>query len=224
MLTDAITAMFPAILAIALTPIQLVGAVLVLGGSHARTSGMTFLIGWLLGLTVVTVVIILIIEKLGEGGRASSPLLHWLQLVVGLLLLWMALRLFRGRPRGGIEPEPPKWLASIGEAGPMRAFAVGASMAVANPKIVALVVAAMTSLVYLALSAGQVATVVLVFVMLGSSPIIAIVAAHRIGREAMGARIEALKRFLLRNNNLILAVVFAMLGVGVLGNGIAGLQ
>ena len=64
----------------------------------------------------------------------------------------------------------------------------------------------------------------LVFVLLGSLPIIALVAIHRLGGAAMETRIENLKNFLLRNNNLILAIVFAMLGVGVLGNGITGLQ
>ena len=104
MLTEAVAAMLPAILAIALTPIQLVGALLVLGGSHPRSSGMAFLIGWLVGLTLVTLVIILVVGKLGEGGEDSGPLLHWLQLAVVLQLLWIALRLFMCRPRCCVEP------------------------------------------------------------------------------------------------------------------------
>ena len=110
----------------------------------------------------------------------------------------------------------PKWLASAGEIGPLRAFVVGASMALANPKILALVLAATASLAYLTLSSRQVVAVAILFVILGSSPIITLVIAHAIGGQETRARIELLKGFLLRNNNLILMVVFAMLGMSVL--------
>jgi threonine/homoserine/homoserine lactone efflux protein len=118
----------------------------------------------------------------------------------------------------------PKWLASIGEAGPLRAFVVGALMAFANPKTLALVLAAMTSLAYLTLSMQQVAAFAFFFVILGSSPLIALVLAHAMGGQKTNARIERLKSFMLRNNNVILMVVFAMLGMSVLGNGVSGLR
>ena len=54
MLTEAIGEMLPAIMAIALTPLQLVGVVLVLGGPNGRAGGPSFLIGWLAALGAVT--------------------------------------------------------------------------------------------------------------------------------------------------------------------------
>ena len=224
MLAEAIGGMLPAIMAIALTPLQLVGVVLVLGGRHGRAGGPAFVIGWLAALTAVTVVAILIVEKLGERDRTGTPLVHWLQLALGVLLLGTAIRLWQTRPHDGAESVTPKWLASIGEIGPLRAFVVGASMALANPKILALVLAATASLAYLTLSSRQVVAVAILFVILGSSPIITLVIAHAIGGQATRARIELLKGFLLRNNNLILMVVFAMLGMSVLGNGVSGLR
>jgi threonine/homoserine/homoserine lactone efflux protein len=224
MLTEAIGEMLPAIMAIALTPLQLVGVVLVLGGPNGRAAGPSFLIGWLAALGAVTVVAILLIEKLGQGGRAASPFVHWLQFAVGLLLLGTAIRLWRTRPLDGAEAAMPKWLASIGEAGPLRAFVVGALMAFANPKTLALVLAAMTSLAYLTLSMQQVAAFAFFFVILGSSPLIALVLAHAVGGQKTNTRIERLKSFMLRNNNVILMVVFAMLGMSVLGNGVSGLR
>ncbi|TYR32760.1 hypothetical protein FY036_09665 [Mesorhizobium microcysteis] len=224
MLSDAIGAMLPAILAVALTPIQLVGVVVVLGRRHASTGGWAFLTGWLAGLTAVTVAAILLVDQLGESGRTPTPFVHWLQIALGLVLVWMAVRLYWKHPAHETEPQPPKWLAAIGEASHARALAVGASMALGNPKILALVVAAMTSLAYLNPSVLQIAVVSIVFVLLASAPIIAIVAAHGVGGEKADARIENLKGFLLRNSNLIMAIVFAMLGVSILGKGIAGIR
>ena len=224
MLADAIGGMLPAIMAIALTPIQLVGIVIVLGGPRGRAAGPAFLMGWLAALAIVTVAAVLLIEKLGEGGRAGTPLVHWLQIAVGVVALSMALRLWWTRPQDDAEPATPKWLASLGQAGPMRAFAVGASMVAANPKILALVLAAMTSLAYLTLSFRQVTAVTIIFVLLASSPVIALVVAHAVGGPGTASRIEGIKRFMIRNNSVILMVVFAMLGMSVLGNGVSGLR
>ena len=103
MLAEAIGGMLPAIMAIALTPLQLVEVVLVLGGRHGRAGGPAFVIGWLAALTAVTVVAILIVEKLGERDRTGTPLVHWLQLALGVLLLGTAIRLWQTRPHDGAQ-------------------------------------------------------------------------------------------------------------------------
>jgi threonine/homoserine/homoserine lactone efflux protein len=224
MLADAIGKMFPATMAIAMTPIQIVAVIVVLGGPQGRAGGFAFLAGWLAALGALVTVGILLVDKLGESGRTPTPLLHWLQLAAGLLLLVMAIRLWRKRKKTGKEPAMPKWLTSLGEARPARAFMVGVSTAAANPKIIALVLSSTTSLAYLALSAWQLAAVAILFVLLGSMPLIALVVAHAIGGSATASRIADLKEVMLRHNDVILAVVLAMLGASVLGNGLSGLR
>lgn len=224
MLADAIGKMLPAIMAIALTPIQIVAVVVVLGGPQGRAGGFAFLTGWLAALGALVTVAILLVDKLGESGRTPTPLLHWLQLAAGLLLLVMAIRLWRKRKKNGEVPTTPKWLASLAEARPVRAFVAGASPAAANPKIIALVLTSVTSIAYLPLSAWQIAVVAILFVLLGSTPLITLVVSHATGGLATASRIRALKGFMLRHNDVILTVVLAMLGVNILGNGILGLR
>jgi len=222
MLVDAIGKMLPATMAIALTPIQIVAVVVILGGPKGRAGGLGFLIGWLVALGALVTVAILLVEKLGESGRTPTPLLHWLQLAAGLLLLAMAVRMWHRRPKG--SEKTPKQLASLGEAGPVRAFVAGASTAAANPKIIALVLSSVTSIAYLVLSAWQLAAIAILFVLLGSMPLITLVVAHATGGPETASRIRDLKEFMLRHNDVILTVVLAMLGVGVLGNGVSGLR
>lgn len=224
MLADAIGKMLPAVMAIALTPIQIVAAVVVLGGPQGRAGGFAFLTGWLVALGALVTVAILLVDKLGESGRTPTPLLHWIQLAAGLLLLVMAIRLWRKRKKNGEEPATPKWLTHLGEARPVQAFVAGASTAAANPKIVALVLSSATSIAYLALSAWQLVAVVILFVLLGSTPLITLVVAHARGGVATASRVRGLKGFMLRHNDVILTVVLAMLGVSLLGNGISGLR
>jgi len=223
MLAQAIGEMLPVMMAIALTPLQIIGMVLVLGGSNPRAAGPALLAGWLVALAAVTAIAILLVERASESGRASGTFVYWLQLALGLLLFWAALRLWKTRPRGDKEPPTPKWLASFGEAAPARAFMLGGMLCVANPKIIALVLAGMTSLAYLPLTSGQIVTTAALFVLLASSPVIALAIAHAAGGDGMAARLQSLKTFMLRNNNLILMVVFAILGVSVFGKGLAGL-
>jgi len=223
MLADAIGEMLPATMAIALTPIQIIAVVVVLGGRRGRAGGFAFLLGWLVAFGALAALAVVLVEQLGENDRAPTPLLHWLQLVAGLLLLWLAVRAWRGRPVEGEEPKPPAWLASLGEARPAKALLVGATTAVANPKIVALVLSSATSIAYLPLSATQLAVTILLFVLLGSLPLIVLVFAHALGGEAAARGIRAFKGFMLRNNDVIVTIVLAMLGVKILGNGIEGI-
>jgi hypothetical protein len=67
------------------------------------------------------------------------------------------------------------------------------------------------------------AAAAIVFLLLSSSPVIVLVLAHAVGGDSTARRIQGLKTFMLRNNNLIMMVVFAVLGVSVLGKGISGL-
>lgn len=221
MLADAIGKMLPATAAIALTPIQIIALVVILGGAQARASGPAFLAGWLAALTLASGLALLLVDRLDDS--RSTPLVHWLRLGLGLLLLWGALRLWRTRPQGDTVPEPPAWMASLGDARPGRAFVLGGAVCLTNPKILALVFAGMSSLAYLALAPAAAAWALVAFVALASLPVIGLLALHALGGARGAASIAALKDFMLRNNNVILMVVLALLGVGVFGSGLSGI-
>jgi hypothetical protein len=51
-----------------------------------------------------------------------------------VLLLLVALREFRSRPRGDEEPQMPKWMATIDKTTPAAAVGLAALLSGANPK------------------------------------------------------------------------------------------
>ena len=63
----------------------------------------------------------------------------------------------------------------------------------------------------------------LAFVALGSFSVLGIVLLAASGGRRVAGALEALKRFMLRHNNLILTLVFAVIGAKVLWNGLAAL-
>ena len=48
--------------------------------------------------------------------------MSWVKIVLGVLLLLVAARQFRSRPRGGEEPDMPKWMTTIDKTTPLAGF------------------------------------------------------------------------------------------------------
>ena len=70
-----------------------------------------------------------------SGGPAAW--VSWVKIVLGVLLLLVAIRQFRGRPRGADgedEPQAPKWMAKINTIKPAATLGLAAVLAGANPK------------------------------------------------------------------------------------------
>src|SRR5688572_24258878 len=96
----------------------------------------SFLLGWLVGITVA----ISLFTALGtlmptrDGDPDSRPVVAAIEALLGLGLLVLAVRQWRGRPGPDDEPELPAWMNGITTLSPAKAFGVGALLSAANPK------------------------------------------------------------------------------------------
>lgn len=81
-----------------------------------------FVSGWLAGLGVVGA-IMLAVAAPGTASQAGAPAawVSWVRIALGLLLLLLAARQFRSRPRDGEDPPVPKWMATVDSAIPVAA-------------------------------------------------------------------------------------------------------
>src|SRR5687767_4020994 len=98
-----IGALLPAAMGIALSPIPIIAVVIVLGTPNARKTGSLFALGWILGLTAVSVVAVLVFEGAEDEGMAISTAAALLQLAVGALFMFLAWKQWRKRPPRGEE-------------------------------------------------------------------------------------------------------------------------
>jgi hypothetical protein len=131
----AIGGSLPLAVGIALSPIPIIAVVLMLTSRRAKVNGPVFVLGWLVGLGVVGAIVLSIAGPAGastSGGPAAW--VSWVKIVLGVLLLLVAVRQFRGRPRGDDEPQMPKWMASIDRTTPFAALGLAALLSGANPK------------------------------------------------------------------------------------------
>jgi len=128
---------------VALSPVPIIAVVLMLATPRGRVNGPAFLAGWVVGLAVVGTVVLLVASG-GDASQAGAPA-DWvsvLKLVLGVLLLGLAVRQWRGRPRGDQMPELPGWMKTVDTFTPTRAAGIAVALSAVNPKNLILTVGA----------------------------------------------------------------------------------
>ena len=202
---------------VAISPVPVIALILMLFSKRATSNSLAFLVGWLVGLTVVSIVVLAIgIQDSGDDADSGG----WIKLVIGLLFLALGVKQWRGRPREGDEPETPAWMASIDEFTAVKSFGMAVLLSGVNPKNLGLTVAAAAAIGSFGLDTGEEAVVVAVYVLLASITLIVPVAGYLAARERMTPVLDSMKAWLLANNATVMAVLFAVLGAKVLGDGI----
>ena len=220
MVSDAIGDLLPSALAVALSPIPIIAIVLVLGAPNARRAGPAFAVGWVAGLLAVSVVVVLLVGS-GNDPDSDDPGVDWLKIAIGILFLLMAAKQWTKRPKEGEEPEMPAWMATIDTATPPRAALLGAALSGANPKNLALTLAAVASIAEAGLDAGDTAIAVALFIALGSVTVAGSVLFYLVDADRAARPLAAVKQFMSDNNAVIMMVVLLLLGAKLLGDGLA---
>jgi hypothetical protein len=221
---EAIGQSLPLAVGVALSPVPIIAVVLMLTTARARANGPAFVLGWLIGLGIVGAIVLALA---GPGGASEegqpAAWVSWLKLVLGLGLVLVAVRQFRGRPRGDEEAPLPKWMGAIDRFGPGQALGGGAVLAGANPKNLLLAVGAAAAIAQTGIPGGQQAIAYAVFAVIGTLGVGAPVGIL----FAMGKRsaelLVRLKDWMGHNNAVIMAVLCLVIGVKLLGDGLGGL-
>jgi len=214
----------PSAIGVALSPIPIVAVILMLFSPRAKTNGPAFLAGWLAGLTVVGAIVLalaaagnLTADESGETDSSST-----LKLALGLLLLLLAVKNWRDRPREGDEPAVPRWMSGIDSFAAPRSFGLAFLLSAVNPKNLLLTIAAAISIAQAGLSTGEEIVVLIVFIVLASIVVLLPVLTYLLVPDRAAEWLESLKLWLVASNNAVLAVIFLIFGVKLIGEAIGG--
>ena len=82
-----LTELIPLALVIALSPLSIIPAVLVLHSPRPRPTGLAFLVGWLVGLAALTAIFLQLSDLVGGIGTQPPSWASWLRIVVGVGLI-----------------------------------------------------------------------------------------------------------------------------------------
>src|SRR4051812_42255280 len=135
---SVLTELIPLALVVALSPLSIIPAVLVLHTPRPKPTGLAFLVGWVVGLAVLTS---LFIEVSGlMGGVDEKPRwASWVRVVVGVALLVFGGYRWLTRNR---SEHSPKWMSSLSTLTPPKALATAAVLTAVNPKVLFICAAA----------------------------------------------------------------------------------
>ena len=109
-LIQAIGAVLPAALAVALSPFPLIGIVLILAGRQGRRNGLLFTAGWIAGLGIVATLVVVVFGGADDPESPSSAIADWGRVLAGVALIVLGARKWWQRPRAGNRTETPRWV------------------------------------------------------------------------------------------------------------------
>jgi threonine/homoserine/homoserine lactone efflux protein len=220
---DTIGEILPLAVGIAISPIPIIAAILMLLSPKAKGTSLGFLFGWLVGIIAAIVIFTLLSSVLAQPADGPSTLAGVIKIVLGALLLLLAVKQWRNRPAKGEQAALPKWMAAIDTMTPAKALVLGFLLAAVNPKN--LLMAASAGLVVggASLSLGQTIAVIAVFTVIAASTVLGPVIAYLAASAKMAEPLERLREWLVDNNAAIMAVLLLVIGVSVVGKGIASL-
>ena len=221
---EAIGNVLPAAIGVALSPVPIIAVILMLSTPRARSNGPAFAVGWVLGLSAVSAIVLLVAGDADDPDSGTSTTVAVVLLGLGLLFLFMALQQWQGRPKAGEPAEMPKWMSAVDHFTPVKSLGLGVVLSGLNPKNLALTVAAAASIAQAGLDGVESTEVAIVFVILGSVTVAGAVLLFLLGGDRATAPLASVKEFMTANNAVIMMVILLVLGAKLIGSGIAGLS
>ena len=213
--------LLPIAIAMALSSVPITATLVILLSPRRRHSSIPFLAGWMLSITVIVL-------AAASGTFALRRSLRGEQLtaiaiagiVLGGVLVISAIVAWR---RSGHAPHSRKsWLDSLGSLGPLAAFGVGFAMGF-RPKALVLGAAAGLTLASNSLTQTEDAIAVGIYIVVSASTVAVPVIWTLVSPDRIEPRLVRWRGWLDRHGDLVTAVITMIIGVVVMGVGIADL-
>ncbi|MCO7273588.1 MULTISPECIES: GAP family protein [Cellulosimicrobium] len=220
----AIGQSLPVAVGVLISPLPIVAVVLMLVSGRAKANAFAFLVGWFVAVGAVTLLVATLAGAATPDDDGPPLWAAILKIVLGVLLLLLAVKQWRGRPRAGVEPPAPRWMAAIDAFTPVKAAGLAILLGAVNPKNLLLVVsggAAIASAAPDDTNAQVVAAVV--FALVASVGVATPVFIYLFMGSRAASMLDELKAWMIHNNAVIMAVLLLVLGAKMLGDGIAAL-
>jgi Sap, sulfolipid-1-addressing protein len=216
---DVIGQVLAPAIGVALSPLPIVGVILMLLSPKAKVNGPAFVLGWLGGMAIVLALVLIFADPddLTESDDAPSTLAGLIYLALGVLLLLLAIKQWKERPKAGGEPVMPKWMAGIDKVTPVAALGLGAFLSGLNPKNLIFDIAAGTAIAAGDLSTADQIIASLVYMVIASVSVAGPVIWYLLAGESAKGKLDSLLGWLVEHNAIIMCVLFLVLGVSLIG-------
>lgn len=207
--------LLPIAVGVLVSPVPNIGAILIAGSRRGAVKAPAYAVGWFVGVLILTLVLSLV----GIGAGGTPIFVHWLNVILGLVLFWLARKEYLNRDR----KELPPWMEAVDDLKSYQAGLAGLTLAtIANPKSLPLSAAA--GVVVAEARLGFTGTIIacVIFAAVGSLGMV-LVAVLRF-TSAGSAALGRLKEWLAENGPAITIPLFLVLGTLIITNSLEAIR
>lgn len=212
MMEKHIADILPYATAVALSPMPVAALILMLLSKRARINSVAFTVGWIVGLAALVFLALYVIGLSDQEVRHATgySVKTLIDIVLGILLLFLAAMQFKKRRKKGQTLKVPKWMNAVEKFSPGKALMFGFLLATLNVKNtpMGITVGAAIS------DAGTYGTNVLIdYLILASCTITIPTFGFLIFGKSLKKPLIFLKEWLVSNNATIMFMLFLILGI-----------
>jgi hypothetical protein len=219
---QALGALLPIAVAVALSSVPLTVTILILLSPNRGRAALPFLVGWVIGVAAV------IILSAAGAAALAKPLRRGpdmavvvLEIVIGAALMVLAAIYLRRRsPAGGTGL--PRWLAAVDSFGPVVCFSIAVILSL-RPKGLLLGVAGGLALSAASLNADDAVLLIIIYTAIATSTVVVPIIASLIAPQRMEPRLISARDWLIVNGRIVTSIMMFMIGVVILGYGLTQL-
>ncbi len=219
---QAVGHLLPIAVALAISSVPITVMIIILLSPRRNKSALPFLLGWVIGIALVVFLSALGAQALPEPPRRTQDTLAAvIEIVLGAILICGAVISFLWRSKSQTAGVP-KWLQSVDSFGPLSSFGVAVALSF-RPKGLVLGVAAGLVLRGASLRPWEIAVAIAIYTVLAASTVIVPIIAALLAPHRAEPRLVAAQAWLSKNGAIVAALMLLMIGVVILGKGLAGL-
>ena len=218
---DAIGQSLPIAVGVLASPMPIVALVLMLVSRRARSNGLAFVVGWVVGIFLVGMVVVLVTGAATGDDGPTPTWVGWVKIVLGVLLLAVGVNQWRRRPREVGQAATPKWMAAIDDFSPMKAFGIAFALSALNPKNLILVVAGAAAIATATTDTSDRIVAMVVFTAVASLGVAIPYGIYLSMGDRAAELLGRIKTWMIANNAVVMAVLMLVIGLKVLGDGLS---
>jgi hypothetical protein len=200
-------------------------AILLLDARRGRGIVWTYVVAWIGAITVVLTALLAGFGAVLDSGAEATRGASLVQLILGFVLLGFASRrIARARSRSSRAgassalEQPPRWLVAIENISYVAAFLLGIYSATYP-----LVIAAAGEITRANPSSAATVALAVVFVILGSSSVVAVAALGTLAPEHSAAFLDRMRAWLTRHSRAVITTILLVFGGFLIARGLSGL-
>ena len=208
----------PLALVVAMSPLTIIPAiVLVLQSERARSTGLAFLSGWLLGLAATTAVFVQLPRLLDGLNRPAPTWAAWVRFAAGVALV--ALGIWRWLTRRQVTKQPGL-MNRLSRMTPVGAGAIGLGLILVNPKVLVMNAAAGLVIGTAGLAVPSAWLAAAYYTVVAGSTVLLPVLAYAVAGERVDDQLERVKQWMERQHAVLTAGFLTVVGLLLVYTGI----